>query len=176
MFCMKFLCSVDWEPEYLVTGNDTVMIIVSRCKKEVVSLWLKRVHLSDLSKKYFHSWPSPETRQLTYWDGSRQAHRHYSNGGQGGMNVFDRKAKRLQKNRAAVAPDAATYDYLKDEVASQIVDRVCDISRFFQVALDVGCGRGHIAKHVSDDLIGSLYQCDIAEEAVVSGLWTLHRC
>ena len=32
------------------------------------------------------------------------------------MNVFDRKAKRRQKNRAALAEDVAVYDYLKDEV------------------------------------------------------------
>lgn len=32
------------------------------------------------------------------------------------MNVFDRKAKRRQKNRAALAQDVAVYDYLKDEV------------------------------------------------------------
>ena len=36
--------------------------------------------------------------------------------GPGGMNVFDRQTKRLQKNRAAMAPDAATYDYIRDEV------------------------------------------------------------
>ena len=36
--------------------------------------------------------------------------------GPGGMNVFDRRTKRLQKNRAAMAPDAATYDYIRDEV------------------------------------------------------------
>lgn len=32
------------------------------------------------------------------------------------MNVFDRKAKRKQKNRAALAENVAVYDYLKDEV------------------------------------------------------------
>jgi len=32
------------------------------------------------------------------------------------MNVFDRKAKRRQKNRAALAENVAVYDYLKDEV------------------------------------------------------------
>ena len=83
------------------------------------------------------------------------------------MNVFDRKAKRIQKNRAAAAPNAATYDYLKDEVASHVIDRVCDVARFFSVALDVGCGRGHVAKHVTKEMVGSLYQCDMAETAVV---------
>ena len=50
--------------------------------------------------------------------------RCYSNGQsgmmgsvQGAVNVFDRKAKRLQRNRAAMADDAATYDYLRDEVS-----------------------------------------------------------
>lgn len=38
-------------------------------------------------------------------------------GGSGSMNVFDRDTKRKQKNRAAMAPDAATYDYLRDEVS-----------------------------------------------------------
>ena len=32
------------------------------------------------------------------------------------MNVFDRKAKRRQKNRAALSENVAVYDYLKDEV------------------------------------------------------------
>lgn len=35
------------------------------------------------------------------------------------MNVFDRKAKRMQRNRAALAEDVAVYDYLKDEVRTQ---------------------------------------------------------
>ncbi len=48
------------------------------------------------------------------------------------------------------------------------MDRVADVSRYFQAALDVGCGRGHIAKVMSGDLIGSLYQCDMAEQALVS--------
>ena len=32
------------------------------------------------------------------------------------MNVFDRKAKLFQRNRAAMLEDVAVYDYLKDEV------------------------------------------------------------
>jgi len=54
------------------------------------------------------------------------------------------------------------------QVASSVVDRVCDISRHFPLALDVGCGWGHIARLMSDDLIGSLYQLDMADRAVVS--------
>ncbi|XP_064399063.1 arginine-hydroxylase NDUFAF5, mitochondrial-like [Halichondria panicea] len=88
--------------------------------------------------------------------------------GGGVVNIFDRQAKRKQKNRAALAEDAATYDYLRDEVASHVVDRVADVTRYFSAALDVGCGRGHVAKVMSGDLIGSLYQCDMAEQALLT--------
>ena len=47
---------------------------------------------------------------------ARRCCRRWYAAGPGGMNVFDRRTKRLQKNRAAMAPDAATYDYIKDEV------------------------------------------------------------
>ena len=56
------------------------------------------------------------------------------------------------------------------KVASTVLDRVSDVSRVFPATVDIGCGRGHFAKHLGEDasdLIGSLYQCDIAERAVV---------
>ena len=52
------------------------------------------------------------------------------------------------------------------------MDRVSDVSRIFSTAVDVGCGRSHFAKQLANedvsDLIGSLYQCDIAEKALVN--------
>ena len=36
------------------------------------------------------------------------------------MNVFDRKTKRMQKNRTALMPDYKVYDYVKDEVGACI--------------------------------------------------------
>ena len=42
------------------------------------------------------------------------------------MNVFDRKAKRKQRNRAALTEDVAVYDYLKDEV---IIDHFTVVAR-----------------------------------------------
>ena len=62
------------------------------------------------------------------------------------------------------------YFNFAPQVASTVLDRISDVSRVFPMAIDVGCGRGHIAKHFgedSSDLIGSLYQCDMAEKAVV---------
>ena len=36
---------------------------------------------------------------------------------EGSMNVFDRKAKRIQRNRSAADPDYALYEYLREEVS-----------------------------------------------------------
>lgn len=60
--------------------------------------------------------------------------------------VFDAAAKAAQKARAAAAPGAASFDYLRDEVAARVVDRLCDMSRAFPRALDLYCGSGHIAR------------------------------
>ena len=80
------------------------------------------------------------------------------------MNVFNRQAKRLQKNRAALLPNSDDYDYLKDEVARRIVDRLSDVSRHFPLVLDLGCGKGHIAKALTTTHVTSLVQCDQSEE------------
>lgn len=87
-------------------------------------------------------------------------------GSSGSMNVFNRKAKRLQKNRAALRANSDEYDYLKDEVASRLVDRLGDVSRHFSSVLDLGCGKGHVAKYLTTAHVGSLVQCDSSEEMV----------
>ncbi|XP_067020129.1 arginine-hydroxylase NDUFAF5, mitochondrial-like [Acropora muricata] len=79
------------------------------------------------------------------------------------MNVFDRKAKRRQKNRAALMENVEVYDYLKDEVAERVADRIGDISRHFPMALDLGCGRGHLSKHLTKEQVGTLVMTDMAE-------------
>lgn len=53
--------------------------------------------------------------------------RNVSSGGV--VNVFDRKIKRLQKNRACMKDNPEIYDYLKDAIAEQVVDKVCDVKR-----------------------------------------------
>ena len=50
------------------------------------------------------------------------------------------------------------------------MDRVGDIARYFPLALDVGCGRSHIAMATTDDITGYLVQCDMSENAVVRTL------
>ncbi len=48
-----------------------------------------------------------------------------SQDGQGAVNIFDRATKRKQKNRAAIADDVVTYDYLRDEVGYRIAGNFC---------------------------------------------------
>ncbi|KAK6183013.1 hypothetical protein SNE40_010569 [Patella caerulea] len=82
------------------------------------------------------------------------------------MNVFDRKAKRIQRNRTALMPDYQLYNYVKDEVGYRLADRISDINRKFGVALDLGCGRGHVSKHIYSDMVSTLYQCELAEQVL----------
>ncbi|XP_005380944.1 PREDICTED: NADH dehydrogenase [ubiquinone] 1 alpha subcomplex assembly factor 5 [Chinchilla lanigera] len=90
----------------------------------------------------------------------------------GALNIFDRALKRKQKNWAAQQPEPMRFDYLKEEVGSQIADRVYDIARDFPLALDVGCGRGYIAQHLNKETIGKFFQTDIAEHALKNSLET----
>lgn len=80
------------------------------------------------------------------------------------MNVFDRKTKRKQRDRAALAKDVEVYDYIKDEIAYRMVDRIRDVTRKFPVAVDLGCGRGLMSKYLTEDEIGTLYQCEMSEK------------
>lgn len=54
------------------------------------------------------------------------------------MNVFDRKAKRRQKNRAALAENVAVYDYLKDEVWKWMI-LFLTVVKFYLVSIAVWC-------------------------------------
>ncbi|XP_056136339.1 arginine-hydroxylase NDUFAF5, mitochondrial [Lampris incognitus] len=83
--------------------------------------------------------------------------------GRGAMNIFDRTMKRKQKKWAASLQDSSKYDYLRDEVGSRVADRVYDIARTFPLALDVGCGKSHIAEHLSKDVVERLFLTDISE-------------
>lgn len=80
------------------------------------------------------------------------------------MNIFDRKTKTHHKNLAALDPEHAVYDYLRDEIADRVADRLCDILRFFPKALDLGAGKGYLSRYVTKDEIGKLYQLESSAE------------
>uniref|UniRef100_A0A8C2H954 Arginine-hydroxylase NDUFAF5, mitochondrial n=1 Tax=Cyprinus carpio TaxID=7962 RepID=A0A8C2H954_CYPCA len=84
----------------------------------------------------------------------------------GVMNVFDRSMKRRQKQWASSLLDSDKYDYLRDEVGSRLADRVYDVSRTFPLALDVGCGKSHIAEHLSKDIVERLFLTDISDSSL----------
>jgi NADH dehydrogenase [ubiquinone] 1 alpha subcomplex assembly factor 5 len=42
--------------------------------------------------------------------------------------------------------DGLDYEYVRDEVAARLLDRVLDINREFSDVLDFGCATGSIAK------------------------------
>ncbi|CAI9567000.1 unnamed protein product, partial [Staurois parvus] len=65
------------------------------------------------------------------------------------FNVFDRSMKRKQKNWAASQDNTQEYDYLKEEVAARIADRVFDVARIFPFALDLGSGRGYVSHNLT---------------------------
>jgi len=82
------------------------------------------------------------------------------------MNVFDRNAKRIQKNRTALNDDYKVYEYIREDVGWRMADRIFDVKRKFEVAVDLGCWRGHIGKHVFSDSIGTLFHVDMAEKVL----------
>ncbi|RLN45123.1 hypothetical protein BBJ29_008089 [Phytophthora kernoviae] len=79
--------------------------------------------------------------------------------------------KRQQRNNAALLENSDEYEYLKDEVARRLIDRLEDIEREFPLALDLGCGSGHLYKNLSaDDGLGGvkkLIQCDSAADGIL---------
>lgn len=76
------------------------------------------------------------------------------------MNIFDRNAKKMQKDRSAAALDYQTYSYLKDEVGYRLSDRIFDINKKFPLAVDLGCGYGHVSRHLNSEAVERLIMCD----------------
>ena len=88
------------------------------------------------------------------------------------IKVFNRDLKRKHREHALNIVDGQYYDYLREESASNIVDRVEDITRSFPKALELGSYRGTLYSHIAsrESLRGAggiggiseLVQCDMA--------------
>ncbi|KAJ9133577.1 NADH dehydrogenase [Pleurostoma richardsiae] len=77
------------------------------------------------------------------------ARRSYAFQASGGpvFEVFNRRTKWLQKERAAADVEASRQaDYLKDEVAVRLCERLLDIKRHFPNVLDLGANSCNIAR------------------------------
>jgi NADH dehydrogenase [ubiquinone] 1 alpha subcomplex assembly factor 5 len=87
--------------------------------------------------------------------------------------IFDHSLKKRQRDWSLSRAESADYDYLRTFSAERLVDRLDDISRDFETALDFGCHRGHILKAISkqNELsvgrgvggIKKLFQSDISQ-------------
>lgn len=91
------------------------------------------------------------------------------------LDVFNSTAKLIHRERAAYQlsengfipgenshfPSPADCDYLRDDVAERLIDRVQDLkTKRFEVAVDLGCGRAHLFRRLHSGLVQKLYQCD----------------
>lgn len=66
------------------------------------------------------------------------------------LQIFNENVKYLQKERAALNTDhSRQVDYLKEEVAQRLVDRLLDINRQFPKVLDLGANSCNIARALS---------------------------
>lgn len=82
-------------------------------------------------------------------------------------NVFDLRAKGEQRRRAFSRADSAQFDYLREEVARRVVDRLDDITREFPTVLDVGCGPGALRRHLPGRKgVRRIVQVDPSREAL----------
>ena len=67
------------------------------------------------------------------------------------LEIFNQRVKQLQKERAAAnAEQSRKVDYLRDEVAQRLCDRLLDISRQFPNVLDLGANSCNIARALSN--------------------------
>ncbi|KAJ1567644.1 hypothetical protein HK096_009209, partial [Nowakowskiella sp. JEL0078] len=83
----------------------------------------------------------------------------------GVQQIFDRNIKRIQRdNSVNNAELSREVDYLKDEIAERIVDRLLDIKRRFSLVVDMGAGSGHVIKALDMGLLDHIIQTDISEK------------
>ncbi|XP_059608963.1 arginine-hydroxylase NDUFAF5, mitochondrial [Phlebotomus argentipes] len=78
------------------------------------------------------------------------------------VNIFDREAKKLQRERAALREDVDLYDYIKDEVGFRLADRVFDVKKQFKVGVDLGTNRGFVSRHILADTVEHLIMCEMS--------------
>ena len=84
------------------------------------------------------------------------------------MNIFNRRSVRHHRDRAAAS--YADFNFLFQEVAARLGDRLQDITRTFPITVDLGCHGGNMAAYIPDrsaveTLINSDFSPKMAELA-----------
>ncbi|GKT47145.1 arginine-hydroxylase NDUFAF5, mitochondrial [Colletotrichum spaethianum] len=99
-------------------------------------------------KRLCRAAPSAPGSRLLVGSVSRRSYAFASGGGGAqAFQVFNRRTKWLQKERAASNLESSRQaDYLKDEVANRLCERLLDIKRRFPRVLDLGANSCNIAR------------------------------
>ncbi|THV08196.1 S-adenosyl-L-methionine-dependent methyltransferase [Dendrothele bispora CBS 962.96] len=87
----------------------------------------------------------------------------------GPYQIFDRNAKISQKNRAVTKKDgqsSRTVDYVRDEVADRMMERLEDIKRKFATIVDLGSGSGHFTRLLDSETTKKSIMIDSSEKAL----------
>ncbi|KAI0722474.1 S-adenosyl-L-methionine-dependent methyltransferase [Earliella scabrosa] len=83
------------------------------------------------------------------------------------FQVFDRNVKRMQKDRAAARDGgerSRTVDYVRNEIADRLIERMQDIKRKFNTVLDLGSGPGHLSKLLDPEMTNRVIMVDSSEK------------
>jgi len=94
------------------------------------------------------------------------------------LNIFNRTTKRYQKDRATLLENSREFDYLRDEVARRLADRLEDIlMEEYPIAIDLGGHSGFIAKYLQDSKVKvkTLYQTDFSEKMLTRDISLPHQ-
>ena len=76
------------------------------------------------------------------------------------MTVFDRAT--VRRHRARAAASLPRHDFLLREVGDRLIDRLNDVRRCFQVALDLGCHHGGLAPALASRGVGTVVHADVS--------------
>ena len=81
------------------------------------------------------------------------------------FQIFDEASKQWQRNVAGrKIEQSREVDYLKDEIADRLVDRLFDIKRDFTTILELGSGAGHLRKFLTKDICSKVIMTDPSKD------------
>ena len=93
--------------------------------------------------------------------------------------VFDRVLKQRQRQYVLqhLPHDTATYyDYLREESARRLLDRLDDITKSFPVCLELGAFRSHIYDHIVESIRDTKTGDNPHYKGAIGGIETLIQC
>jgi len=83
------------------------------------------------------------------------------------FDIFDRRQVQRQRERAAAK--IGEHDFLLREAGESLADRLCDVTRTFPQALDLGCHSGELGRILNGrGGIERLIECDLSPKMAAS--------